>query len=371
MKWADNTDNPLLVENYDLLKETGILEYIEKINIENKGLKNLINESYDIFKKESVEELIELIIKFLSEKVIPTNLIFVLNEGVMVNRIKIMAFKNLKSFDCLLEIDSLDPFEKFFEKYAGTTSFSIFENDMAEKEYNIVSSFKKYNPEIIVPISGISGLYGIILFGPKILGEEYKNSEIAYIDSLVKFTSIGIQNTIHYEHSVRDSKTGLYNHNFFIKRMKEELARSRRNKSQFSMIIMDIDKFKKFNDTYGHLAGDQVILEISSLFKHTIREEDILSRFGGEEFTVLLPDTDKTDAWNAAERFRKKVESYKSVYQGNILKITISLGIATYSPDENPGLNDLINNADSALYLSKKNGRNQTSLYKSISSLQL
>ena len=363
MEWEELSNNPLLISNYDLLQKIGILDYIEKLKIESRDQEELITEAYSIFTKESVDELVPFVIKCLSDKFIPVNFIFILNEGITINRLKVFAYKNMNSINVDLDLDSLEPYEKFFRKYTGTTSFSLFEYEINNRK--LVEPLEKFDPEIIVPIRGLSGLYGIILFGPKILEEEYSKQEISYIDKLMKFTSIGIQNNIHYEHSVKDSKTGLYNHNFFISRTNEELARSRRNKHSFSLIILDIDKFKHFNDTYGHLAGDEVILKLADTLKHSLREGDILSRFGGEEFTVLLPETAREDAWKASERLRKEVEVLEIPYQDQVLKITISLGISTYDWVEKLTEQTIIERADAAMYDSKKNGRNRSTMYQS------
>lgn len=363
MQWDAMKDNPLLISNYDLLDKIGILDYVETIRAKNRELEELLGEAYNIINKASVDELVEFIIKCLSEKFIPSTLMLILNEGIMFNRIKILTYKNMKSVKNRVEIDSLEPYEKFFRKYLGTTSFYIFDDEIDNER--LISPFRSLDPEIVVPISGLSGLYGIILFGPKVLGEEYTAGEIGYIDRLMKFTSIGIQNNIHYEHSVKDPKTGLYNHSFFVNRVNEELARSRRNGRPFSVIVMDIDKFKFFNDTYGHLAGDEVIHHLARALKIHMRDEDILSRFGGEEFTVLLPDSDGDAAWNAAERIRQRVESLETPYQDRILKVTVSLGIATYTCCEDLNEEDLLKRADTALYRSKKNGRNRSSAFDS------
>jgi diguanylate cyclase (GGDEF)-like protein len=181
----------------------------------------------------------------------------------------------------------------------------------------------------------------------------------------MKFTSISIQNTIHYDNSVKEPKTGLFNHIFFNNRLVEEIARSKRNHAVFSILIMDIDRFKNFNDTYGHMAGDEVIINMAATLKKTLREEDILSRFGGEEFTVLLPDTEPDKAWIAAERFRLAVERMETHYQKHLLKVTVSIGIATVHPDNLGTADDLMKRADQALYQSKKRGRNRSTHYRS------
>jgi diguanylate cyclase (GGDEF)-like protein len=180
----------------------------------------------------------------------------------------------------------------------------------------------------------------------------------------MRFTSIAIQNTIHYEHSVKDSKTGLYNHNFFSNRVSEQTARSLRNGDPYSVIVLDIDKFKIFNDSHGHLAGDEVIIRLAAILRKTMREGDIVSRFGGEEFTVLLPAAGVSEAYMAAERIRKAVEEMEIDSKGSRLKVTVSLGVATFHPSERPVAGNILKRADKALYRSKKNGRNRTTLFR-------
>lgn len=363
MEWKELSTNPLLIKNYTLLKDIGILDYIENIKKSEKELKDLIFEAYNIFTKESIDEIISFLIKCLSERFIPSNLVFIINEGILINKVKSITFKNLKKVEDETEITSLEPYESFFNKYSGTISYHIMEYDLADD--SLIKPFRNLNAEIIVPIKGLSGLYGVIVFGPKILEKEYTHSEITYIDQLMKFISIGIQNTIHYDHSVKDSKTGLYNHSFFISRVKEEISRSKRDKLPFSLVIMDIDNFKIFNDTYGHLAGDEVIIKIANNLKHEFRESDIISRFGGEEFTVLFPNTTNSMALCLAERIRKSIEDLVIHYKDQQLKVTISLGISNFNWVEDIESNEVLRRADDALYKSKENGRNKVTTFKS------
>lgn len=363
MEWKDISINPLLVKNYSLLSEIGIFDYIEHIKIVNKELEELIIEAYNISTKKSIDELVAYLTECLSEKFIPSDLVIILNEEIMNNKLKTIAFKNLKSISLDMKIETLEPFESFFRKHSGSISYYLFESEINNSE--LLSGFKDINAEIIIPIIGHSGLYGLIVFGPKILGEDYTNEEIEYIDRLMKFISVGIQNNIHYEHSVKDSKTGMYNHNFFIRRCNEELARSKRNKEFFSLIIMDIDNFKNFNDNFGHLAGDEVIIAIANSLKHELREGDILSRFGGEEFTVLLPETNSSLAMNVAERIRNSIECLCIHYENKKFKVTISVGVSVYNWNTDYDVNYLLNRADEALYDSKEAGRNRVTLFKS------
>jgi len=125
------------------------------------------------------------------------------------------------------------------------------------------------------------------------------------------------------------------------------------------VIMSDIDFFKKFNDTYGHLTGDMVLRESASFFKKTIRETDIAARYGGEEFAIILPDTELQDAISIARRLRYGIEAHDFQGPDCPLHVTISLGVAEYLPDMDATESDLIKRADMALYKAKELGRNR------------
>jgi diguanylate cyclase (GGDEF)-like protein len=182
----------------------------------------------------------------------------------------------------------------------------------------------------------------------------------------MKFTSISLQNNIHYRKANIDLKTGLYNHSFFIRRLKEELARLKRHNFDLALLMLDIDFFKAVNDKFGHLAGDKIIYNISKIIDDNKRNEDVAARFGGEEFVVLLVDCNVDFARIVAERLRLAVEKYDFIYEDKAIKITVSVGACCISSgDENYSSDELIKKADTALYHSKKNGRNKTSVYTS------
>jgi diguanylate cyclase (GGDEF)-like protein len=179
----------------------------------------------------------------------------------------------------------------------------------------------------------------------------------------MSFVSQAIQNHLHYQYSVRDVKTGLFNHGFFMGRLNEELARVKRFNRPASLMVLDVDKFKNFNDTYGHLAGDKVLESIALTLKKCVRTEDIPSRFGGEEFTVLLPDTDKDTAWIVAERLRMQISRMKVSWTPALPPVTVSIGIVTITSADKAGADEVIKRADEALYLSKERGRNRSSVW--------
>lgn len=163
--------------------------------------------------------------------------------------------------------------------------------------------------------------------------------------------------------AITDSLTGLYVRRYFYERLDEELQRSKKYKFEFAFIMIDIDDFKKCNDTYGHMVGDVVIKEIARIIKESVRDIDIVGRYGGEEFVIALPETGLESGRQVAERLRKKVEEKVFKAYDEKLKLTISVGLAIYPADASE-LSDIIDKADQALYTAKNSGKNVVREYK-------
>ncbi|MBM4288238.1 MAG: GGDEF domain-containing protein [Deltaproteobacteria bacterium] len=164
-----------------------------------------------------------------------------------------------------------------------------------------------------------------------------------------------------------DDLTQLYNRRYFFERLHQEVERAKRYQRPLSCVILDIDNFKKVNDTLGHLSGDQVLRDISSIIKSTCRQCDLAGRYGGEELIILLPETELEGAMTIAERIRQRVEQHQTVDgKGETIAVTVSLGVASLAPQEIEDLDKderLIQYADDALLLAKKEGRNRVKLY--------
>jgi len=157
--------------------------------------------------------------------------------------------------------------------------------------------------------------------------------------------------------SIHDELTGLYNRRFFNERLFDEVERSRRYGADFSIIIADIDHFKRVNDTHGHPTGDKVLIQVASTLQHHIRSSDMVARFGGEEFAILLLNADKAFAVSIAEQLRKEL-SDTPIAAINNERMTASFGVATFGKDS-ISFEGLVAKADQALYLAKTNGRNR------------
>ncbi|MGM0441335.1 MAG: GGDEF domain-containing protein [Elusimicrobiota bacterium] len=159
--------------------------------------------------------------------------------------------------------------------------------------------------------------------------------------------------------AITDDLTQAYNRRYFMPRLQTEFGIARRAGDNLSLVILDIDDFKKINDTYGHPAGDNVLAEISGAIKKHLRKSDLLIRYGGEEFVILLPRTTKDKAVKTAERIRNVVEDIPFYWEGDSFNITVSLGVATF-PEDADKSKDLLNIADKRLLEAKETGKNKT-----------
>ncbi|MBL4607998.1 MAG: diguanylate cyclase [Pseudomonadales bacterium] len=155
-----------------------------------------------------------------------------------------------------------------------------------------------------------------------------------------------------------DGLTQLANRRHWEERLSEEYSRAKRYDETVSLIMFDLDKFKNINDTHGHLAGDEILRTVSSNVKEILRESDVAGRYGGEEFGIILPNTDIKGAVIVGEKLRKLVEETKVIFEGVDIPFAISGGVVEFN-DSHARYEDLISNADEALYYSKEHGRNQ------------
>jgi diguanylate cyclase (GGDEF)-like protein len=358
----DFQNNPEVLRHYDLLNRLGVFDQVSAYRKNIRNLEELLSDAIEIFNKHSVDQLIDYITNTLVDRFVPRYLQFVFTPHGHERDLKTVCFHNLKRVDTPAPVDSLEPYRQFFNRYPGTIGYSLFEYSVQNR--SLPEQLAPLDPEILVPVSGPDDLYGIIIVGKKVTGGEYSNDEIVYIDRLMKFVSVSLQNTIHYTSSVTDYKTRLYNHSFFIKRLAEELAKIKRYDKTISILLLDIDHFKHLNDRHGHLAGDKVLFHLARNIETSTREEDVIARFGGEEFIILLPEAGRTAAQHVAERVRENIEQMEIPYLNEVLKVTVSVGVNTIDSLRIDEPDRLVNQADEALYNSKQGGRNRVSHYR-------
>jgi diguanylate cyclase (GGDEF)-like protein/putative nucleotidyltransferase with HDIG domain len=223
------------------------------------------------------------------------------------------------------------------------------------------SAIQDCDTTLLVPMCNNDRIIAILALGPR-QRASYSRADIALLKKVSQELAGTMANAQLYE-STRDrvntdDLTGLLSHGYFHRRVEEEISRCSRFGNIFSVLFLDVDLFKSYNDAFGHLAGDDILREISRHIKGSIRSIDIPCRYGGDEFAVILPESPLDDAYNVAERIRKRVETEMD---SKGIAITCSIGVASW-PTSGVTKEALLIAADSALYLSKQAGRNRVSL---------
>jgi len=244
--------------------------------------------------------------------------------------------------------------------------FSVLSKINAKSKYLLTDGDKMG----IFPLVGEKTLLGCIVAHSNM--DKLNKKEIDYLLQLTNQSSITIHRANVYaevlQHATLDALTGLNNRRQFEVRIKQEVATARRQKKPLCAMMIDVDFFKNVNDTHGHVVGDLVLKQIANVIRTELREYDIASRYGGEEFSVLLPFTKIEEAFAVAQRLRHAVEKDSIDVSGEKgepsvkINVTISIGVCEYNPNDDP--DTLYKNADKALYQAKHHGRNKVVIYK-------
>ena len=164
------------------------------------------------------------------------------------------------------------------------------------------------------------------------------------------------------ELALKDSLTGLYNHGLLMELLEKELIKQERKEYDICFAMIDIDYFKRINDMYGHMAGDEVLMQLSDIFTSSVRASDIVGRYGGEEFGIILPEVSREDAFQLCERLRENIENYRFQAGHEVVFITVSIGICFKRFKEIISSCEMVKKADDALYISKRSGRNRVEM---------
>ena len=229
--------------------------------------------------------------------------------------------------------------------------------------------FEKLNPTLIVPLIQKNHLNGMLILQERISIDDdssYSEYEQNQIMSIASLASVAINNAALLEMSSTDMMTHLKLKYYFFNILTEAIDSAFLNSQNIAVIMFDIDFFKKFNDTYGHECGDFVLISVADLIRKNLRDSDVASRYGGEEFTALLTDTGKEEAMVVAERIRSTINEHDFVYNDQHLHVTISAGVSVFDAKTNlvSSPNEFVNQADQGLYMSKNNGRNRVTFFE-------
>lgn len=215
-----------------------------------------------------------------------------------------------------------------------------------------------------MPLRSGESVVGVLVVASTVQ-RELTRAEVERLQVIANQSSLALQNALLHEElerlSVTDRLTELYNHGYFHQRLDEEVGRAARFGHSLSLVMLDIDDFKEFNDTYGHPRGDKVLKAVSNIIRQNLRDIDVAARYGGEEFCIVLPETDAEGACAVAQRIRKSMEAYPFVEGLVGVHKTVSVGVASY-PRHATSQSRLIDAADKAMYRAKKDGKNRVVL---------
>jgi diguanylate cyclase (GGDEF)-like protein len=344
---------------------SGLVDELQGVPLdrENQDLKEILEIAFQITAQLEIENVIKNVVWSLVSKFQMESATFALPGEMDDSAVQVISYKGVKKEDLGFSLPSLQPVSTFLDKDEySQIPFSYFQENYPDQE--VVGRMAKLGTEVIVPLRTDKGCMGILLLPRMGTGQPYGLQEVQYITRIVRFASIAIENASLFHQATTDRMTGLFSHHFFEKSLDEELERARRYKATFSLVMFDIDHFKKFNDTYGHLQGDRIIREIARILVKAIRTVDLPARYGGEEFAVILPAVDVKGAMVVADRLRKRVEDYPfpSSDGGASLHVTISVGVTEFDPESAYAPTEIIREADRALYQSKENGRNRVTV---------
>jgi len=336
-----HSENSYFMEAIEMQVDGYILKPIDYDLLEKK-INNIINNINIEYRLKQQEILTKEITK------LQDNILVVLDKD------QNMIFSN----DNFLNFFKLENLSQFKQKYNRLSYLFLEHEDFfiprgaGDKEW-IKEIEKLENSKRIVSMMNLQ------LFIPQafLVSIKYVQETSHTIIIFTEITNITIEKTKFKHKAFTDELTGVYNRAYFNEELSKQIANYKRDKIPFSFIILDIDKFKNFNDTYGHQIGDEVLKDLAKIINNHTRASDIFARWGGEEFVKILPNTSLEDAIKVTEHLRRIVEYHTFV---DNLKVTCSFGISQFR--QNDTQDDLMKRADDALYRAKENGRNRVEI---------
>lgn len=341
------------------------IEELESADEKNFKYQSLIEINSYISNSLEKEEILRRIFQRVKQ-LLDCELCSILLVDEEINRLKFGFLSKVEDEEILKDTDL-----KMGEGIAGTVWRDglpvIIDNVQTDPRFSNRAdkvSHSKTRSIMAVPFIVNGKIIGVIEAINKANGN-FNDFDLRILQYVSTQSAIAINNADLYNMAIRDGMTRLFIHKYFKERLAEELSRAMRNSRNLSLVIFDIDHFKKFNDTYGHQAGDKILKEFAELLKKNSRAIDIPCRYGGEEFTVILPETSMDEVMNFTERVRVLAGGLKINYEGEILGLTISGGCVSYPEQKPNSQEEFIEMADIALYHSKENGRNRVSFFKS------
>ena len=365
----------LVNQTYELAEANSKIQQLNKTLVHKNrelrqniyNLRNLFEVAMELNSILDLKRLINSVLLTLVGQFSSKSALFIHSKNRSEKRMEVINSKGFYQREIEgLRLEKSDPLFAYFK----TNSYPITLNAVRKKvgKSQALTRLKELKIETLSPIISKRKVEGLICLGPRVKRKKYSEPELEHLSIITNIIAIAVHNATLYEQveelSYTDGMTMLHNYRYFELRLKEEVLRHKRSRSGLSLIILDVDNFKNYNDRMGHPAGDEVLRKIARVLKETVRENDIVARYGGEEFAIILPGEDKKGTHVLAERVRAAVE--ETPFEHEELqpngKITISLGYASL-PEDAETAEDLTYKADTALYEAKRNGRNRVKAF--------
>lgn len=253
-----------------------------------------------------------------------------------------------------ISINSSDPMILLLQERKKPISFKQMVR-LSGRNLSSLNFFVSKKVTLFVPLILESGMNGVLYLGERLKDEAaFSKYEKTKVEIIASFAAITIHNAGLLELSSIDKMTKLREKHFFFNELTTSLLRAESDEEKISVLMIDIDFFKRFNDTYGHECGDVVLIEVAALIKSSLNTGEIAGRYGGEEFTVLFRDTDEKKAVSRAENLCEMIRKAPLRYKTNEIKVTVSIGVAQ---NDKANASELVSRADFAMYAAKKSGR--------------
>lgn len=322
-----------------------LLNDVHKISTDSKDFNNAMQGILKLFSRVLNYEISAIFVPDLNS----SSLNIYIPEHLVVDNALILQIQN----------KILESSEKFFKKKISATNLKT---EISGKYNSLPNLFgKEIKTFLLEPVESSKQIIALVALAHT-KANAFLAEDIKELENLKAPIGLVLDNALMHkrtaELAITDGLTNLATHRHFQESLDREMGRAKRFKINFALILIDIDNFKHLNDTYGHLSGDKVLIEIANIMKAQTRETDIVARYGGEEFVIVVSESNKQGAVRIAERIRKTISEHKFILQEKEVPVTVSIGVSAYNQDGETKT-EIISKADQALYKAKTTGKNK------------